>query len=55
MPGWLDKLNDIFGEKTDLPIQVNDDLTTYVEEKRPPCQGVIGSSIFGNDVEGDDD
>jgi hypothetical protein len=34
-----------FGEKSDLPIQVADDLSTFVEEKRPPRQGLTDSSV----------
>ncbi len=34
-----------FGEKSDLPIQVADDLSTFVEEKRPPRQGLTELSV----------
>ena len=34
----MDFLNRHFGEQTDLPILVADDLSLYVEEKRQPQQ-----------------
>jgi hypothetical protein len=51
--GILDYLNRTFGESSDLPIQVADDLSLYVEEKRTPnqasshrpYQGLIGDSM----------
>jgi hypothetical protein len=39
--------NNPFGEKSDLPIQVADDLSTFVEEKRAPRQGLTDSAFGG--------
>jgi hypothetical protein len=45
--GVLDFLNRHFGEQTDLPIEVADDLSLFVEEKRAPKQGLSQRSYTG--------
>lgn len=43
----LDFLNQVFGQPSNLPIQVGDDLELFVEEKRAPQQSLSGRDAFG--------
>lgn len=45
MSNLFNFLNDIFSERTNLPIQVGDNLETYVEERRAPRQSLNGSRV----------
>jgi hypothetical protein len=57
MSSLLDLINRTFGNTSDLPIQVGDDLSLYVEEKRepnrassrPPYQGILDDSMTDGD------